>query len=60
MNGRNNQESISYLAKLNSDKDDWVIKVPISRSWDVFDMNNQTDLLSTETVLIDEQIVFTV
>ena len=58
MNSKDNQESISYLAKLNSNKDDWVIKVQISRLWDAFNMNNQTGLLSTEMILIDEQIIF--
>ena len=58
MHSGNSHEIISYLDKLNSDKHDWVIKVRVSRLWDVFDINNQTDLLSTEMVLIDEKVIF--
>ena len=58
MHSTNNHGTISYLDKLNVDKHDWVIKVRVLRFWDVLDMNNQTNLLSTEMVLIDEKIIF--
>ena len=57
MHSRTNHETISHLDKLNSDKHDWVIKVRVSRLWDVFDINNQADLPSTEMVLIDENVI---
>jgi len=58
MNSANSHETISYLEKLNSKKHDCVIKVRVSRLWNVFDIDNQIDLLSTEIVLIDEKVFF--
>jgi len=58
MHSANNHGTISYLDKLNFDKHDWLIKVRISRFSDVFDVSNQTNLLSKEMVLIDGKVIF--
>lgn len=48
------EESYSFLDQLNTEKDDWIIKVRVARFWEVISSGSR-EPISTDMVLIDER-----
>ena len=49
------EESYSFLDQLNTEKDDWIIKVRVARFWEVISSGSR-EPISTDMVLIDERV----
>ena len=49
------KDDYSLLHELNGNKENWKIKVRVTRLWDVYNLKNG-DFMSLNMVLLDEQV----
>ena len=54
---RQNQR-YNLLDEIDSEKDDWDIRVRVTRMWEVLNIKTNNQLMSVELVLLDEKVSF--
>ena len=54
---RQNQK-YNLLDKINTEKDDWNIRVRFTRMWEVLNIKTNNELMSVDFVLLDENVSF--
>ena len=48
----------NLLDEINTEKDDWNIKVRVTRMWEVLNLKTNNELMSVDLVLLDEKVSF--
>ena len=56
---RRNQK-YNLLDEIDTEKDDWNIKVRVTRMWEVLNIKTNNELISVDLVLLDEKVSFEV
>ena len=54
---RQNQR-YNLLDEIDTEKDDWTIKVRVTRMWEVLNIKTNNELMSVDLVLLDEKVSF--
>ena len=54
---RQNQR-YNLLDEVDSEKDDWDIRVRVTRMWEVLNIKTNNELMSVDLVLLDEKVSF--
>ena len=54
---RQNQR-YNLLDEIDSEKDDWDIRVRVTRMWEVLNIKTNNQLMSVDLVLLDEKVSF--
>ena len=54
---RQNQR-YNLLDEVDSEKDDWDIRVRVTRMWEVLNIKTNNQLMSVDLVLLDEKVSF--
>ena len=48
----------NLLDEINTEKDDWNIRVRVTRMWEVLNIKTNNELMSIDLVLLDEKVSF--
>ena len=48
----------NLLDKIDTEKDDWNIRVRVTRMWEVLNIKTNNELMSVDLVLLDEKVSF--
>ena len=54
---RQNQR-YNLLDEIDTEKDDWNIRVRVTRMWEVLNIKTNNELMSVDLVLLDEKVSF--
>ena len=46
------------MDKIDTEKDNWNIKVRVTRMWEVLNIKTKNELISVDLVLLDEKVSF--